>query len=111
MPRAAGQAPQVGLQGRAEAARARNVDRVRASLPPGQRIRIVATIAEIGQVRPGMTVLATKPQGMAAAFPLLAPLPATRELVVSIAAVEALAQAGAEAGLEAPWRTSLHAPR
>lgn len=64
----------------------RNVDRVRATLPPGERVRVVATIAEIGQVRPGMTVLATKPQVKAAILPLLAPLPAARGLVVSIAA-------------------------
>lgn len=64
----------------------RNVDRVRATLPPGQRVRVVATIAEIGQVRPGMTVLAIKPQAMAAVLPLVAPLPAARGLVVSVAA-------------------------
>lgn len=39
----------------------RNVDRVRATLPPGQRVRVFAPIAAVGQVRPGMIVLATKP--------------------------------------------------
>lgn len=64
----------------------RNVDRVRAALPTDQRTEIVATIAGSGQVRPGMTVLATKPQAMAAALPLLALLPAAQGLVVSVAA-------------------------
>lgn len=64
----------------------RNVGRVRATLPLGPRVRVVASIAELGQIRPDMTVLATKPKGIGAVLPLLASLPAANGLVVSIAA-------------------------
>lgn len=47
---------------------------------------VVATLAEVGEARPAMTVLAVKPQSMAAMLPMLAPLPAASGLVVSIAA-------------------------
>lgn len=69
----------------------RNVDRVRATLPSCGRVRVVRTIAEIGQVCPGMTLLAIKPQAMAAVLPLVAALPAARGLVVSIAAGTSIA--------------------
>ena len=62
-----------------------NIEGVRAKLPGGD-VTIVPTIEQAGAVRPGMVVLAVKPQAMAEVLPQVAALPAADGLVVSIAA-------------------------
>ena len=64
----------------------RNVDRVRAGLPADGRIRVMAAVENLEPVLPSMTILAVKPQAMAALLPRIAALPAAQRLVVSVVA-------------------------
>ena len=63
-----------------------NLDKERASLPQDGRIGFTARVEALGVVRPGVTIIAVKPQTMPALLPRLAPLPLAAGLVVSIAA-------------------------
>lgn len=70
---------------------ARDVGRVRSRLPLDTRVVVVGSMEEVGGREPAMTVLAVKPQVLAAMLPLLAARPLARSLIVSIAAGTSIA--------------------
>jgi len=73
----------------------RNLARVRATLPCGPGIQLIATIADAGLVQPAMTLPAVKPQAIAGVLPLVAAMPSSQGLVVSVAVWISAATIGA----------------
>jgi pyrroline-5-carboxylate reductase len=73
-----------------------DVERARSLLPKGESVSVHASLDELEDDVPGLTILAVKPQMMASILPSLAPRAAARGLVVSIAAGVDVATLGAQ---------------
>ena len=61
-------------------------DRARALLPASPGVAVKADLTAAAEIRPGLTVVAVKPQALLATLPPLAALAAARGLVVSVVA-------------------------